>query len=325
LKHKFITHFHNLNYPKTICKIRIEEPHLTKVKLKGSPINHKLTEIHRINTHSKNDIINFKIQYQNLVKESYENKLDLPGLLYVDEDVLIKQEQIIGFIIKKIGSNLLSGKSIMNVSLPVNIFDPRTLLQVYAYELSFAPIYLSRAFYSYIQIEKIKWVTVFLISQLHLSPLQTKPFNPIIGETFQCKIGNMNVYLEQTINKPPTCNLYAFSDDGNFKVYGNIITYASTSMNSVKAEKQGKYIVEFSDGGSFELYFPTISIKGTTIGSRIFNFVDCASVIDRKYDLAVYLKFNPDERNSIIRFFGGKQKTYPDTFRYYNIFNFNLI
>jgi hypothetical protein len=266
-------------------------------------------------------LINFKIQYQNLIKDSYEIKLDLPGLLYIDENVLIKQDQIIGFIIKKIGSNLISGKSIMNVSLPVNIFDPRTLLQVYAYELSFAPIYLSRAFYSFNKVERIKWVTVFLISQLHLSPLQTKPFNPIIGETFQCRIGNMNIYLEQTVNKPPTSNLYAFSEDGNYKVYGNIITSASTSMNSVKADKQGKYILEFSDGGSYELYFPSVSIKGTTIGNRIFNFVESATVIDRKYDLAVYLKFNPDERNSIIRFFGAKQKTYPDTFRQEFFFN----
>jgi len=46
------------------------------------------------------------------------------------------QNSAITYLLKKLGSSLLKGESIMNISLPVNIFDMRTLLQVYFYYLS---------------------------------------------------------------------------------------------------------------------------------------------------------------------------------------------
>jgi hypothetical protein len=36
-----------------------------------------------------------------------------------------------------------------------------------------------------------------------MSVTQLKPFNPIWGETFQAKIGDTEVYLEQTSHHPP--------------------------------------------------------------------------------------------------------------------------
>lgn len=51
------------------------------------------------------------------------------GLEYINQDVLKKQRSVMTYMLKKIGSNLLSGKSIMNVSLPIYIFDPRSVLE----------------------------------------------------------------------------------------------------------------------------------------------------------------------------------------------------
>ena len=53
------------------------------------------------------------------------------GLEFIDKDVLSKQRSVISYMIKKIGSNLLLGKSIMNVSLPTYIFDERSILDSY--------------------------------------------------------------------------------------------------------------------------------------------------------------------------------------------------
>ncbi len=52
------------------------------------------------------------------------------GLEYINQDILKKQRSVMTYMLKKIGANLLSGKSIMNVSLPLNIFDPRSVLEV---------------------------------------------------------------------------------------------------------------------------------------------------------------------------------------------------
>ncbi len=38
------------------------------------------------------------------------------------------QKDTLKFVIKQICSNVISGKSVMNLSLPVDIFEPRTLL-----------------------------------------------------------------------------------------------------------------------------------------------------------------------------------------------------
>jgi hypothetical protein len=51
------------------------------------------------------------------------------GLEFINQELLNKQRGVLSYMIKKIGSNILSGKSIMNVSMPINIFDPRTMLE----------------------------------------------------------------------------------------------------------------------------------------------------------------------------------------------------
>ena len=57
-------------------------------------------------------------------------------------------------------------------------------------------------------IEKLKFSTAFAITKFHLSGAQLKPFNPILGETFQCKIADSMFYLEQTSHHPPISNFY---------------------------------------------------------------------------------------------------------------------
>jgi hypothetical protein len=59
--------------------------------------------------------------------------------------VLAAQKDILKMIIKQLGSNLISGKSVMNMSLPVEIFDKRSMLDVIADTLGFLPKFLTRA------------------------------------------------------------------------------------------------------------------------------------------------------------------------------------
>lgn len=155
---------------------------------------------------------------------------------------------------------------------------------------------------------------MFLFSQLHLSSFQTKPFNPILGETCQFEIGNnTKVYLEQTKNKPPTANFLVIGK--NYKSYGFIICEASTGANSITANKSGNFIVEFKDGVKHKFYFPTIGIKGLTMGKRTFNYKNSAIVNDESTNISIFLKFNPDEKSTLGKLFFS-QKTTPDTARY---------
>jgi hypothetical protein len=53
-------------------------------------------------------------------------------------------------------------------------------------------------------IERFKYVMVFILSGLHRGLAQKKPFNPILGETFQCQFSDgTKIGLEQTSHHPP--------------------------------------------------------------------------------------------------------------------------
>jgi hypothetical protein len=61
----------------------------------------------------------------------YEKKLGSDGMIFSNQEVINKQRAVAGYLIKKIGLNLIKGKSVMNISLPINIFDTRSILELY--------------------------------------------------------------------------------------------------------------------------------------------------------------------------------------------------
>lgn len=76
------------------------------------------------------DIIEYKQEYHKLFQKDYERKLGADGLIYLNQSVIDKQRATAGYLIKNIGLNLIKGKSIMNVSLPINIFDTRSIIEL---------------------------------------------------------------------------------------------------------------------------------------------------------------------------------------------------
>ena len=122
----------------------------------------------------------FQFPYENEWFMDYVHQADKSGLLYKNEDAKKKIYKTAKYLVAKMGKNILTGKSILNVSFPVFIFDKRTLHQAFCHEHRLAPYYLTRAAYSPDVLERLKWVTVHLISFLHLTTTQVKPFNPLI-------------------------------------------------------------------------------------------------------------------------------------------------
>jgi hypothetical protein len=78
----------------------------------------------------ENEEILYPYEYHNMIVEDFERIPGSEGLIFKNKEVIEKQRAVVGYLMKKIGVNLLSGKSIMNVSLPINIFDVRSLLEV---------------------------------------------------------------------------------------------------------------------------------------------------------------------------------------------------
>lgn len=246
----------------------------------------------------------------------YERKANEEGLVLTSTLQIENQKKVMSYLFKKIGKKLLNGQSIMNISLPVYIFDKRTMLQIFAYELKETPIILPKVYYIQNKLEKLKYMTVFFLSQFVLTPISLKPFNPIIGETYQAKIGNLNIYLEQTVHKPPTANFYCFDDDGLYKIYGYLAVTAHAGVNCFSSKKLGNVIIEFKDGNKYRIYYPTIYVGGTTMGKKYFNIKNSALIVDLNNKICCYVKFNPDKVGLFEGLFKKKKdiKYYPDKF-----------
>ena len=54
----------------------------------------------------------------------------------------------------------------------------------------------------------MKLVTLFYIGMSNLYLKILKPFNPILGETFECSFGGIPVYTEQISHHPPISAFY---------------------------------------------------------------------------------------------------------------------
>lgn len=128
-------------------------------------------------------------------------------------------------------------------------------------------------------LEKIKRVATFLIANIPLQLVGYKPFNPIIGETFQCRIANsIDVYLEMTSHFPPIFNYYVVHKD--LKIWGHRELEATGSPNGITARAKGDMNLKFSDGTHLVVKYGKFTMKGFIYGKRLFNFEDWYIVED---------------------------------------------
>jgi hypothetical protein len=98
--------------------------------------------------------------YNKMIKTDFEKTLNSEGLVFTNKEIIDKQRAVVGYLIKKVGMNILTGKSIMNVSLPINIFDIRSHLEVYAYQNSYSS-FIEKAAKTEDKLEKLKLVTIY--------------------------------------------------------------------------------------------------------------------------------------------------------------------
>ena len=301
---EFITQYNNkplndkLNYT-----LSLEKVEKTEEEIKNESENYQKLEEFK-----------FYMDYEHEWKINYTNIPEKSGLLYINEEGKNIGYKAIKYLITKFTKNILENKSILNISLPVFMFDKRTLQIAFAHEQKLAPFFLTKAAFCNDKFERLKWVTSYLISFLHFSVIQIKPFNPIIGETFQCRIGNIDLYIEQTVNHPITLNIYGKELNNEFIMYGHLITDASVYINYLYTSRLGKFFIKFKDGTLFRVIMPPITLKGLSLGDRLFNFIDKGLVLDLTNGYCSYIEMNPDELGFFESFFKSK-KTFPDYFR----------
>lgn len=138
----------------------------------------------------------------------------------------------------------------------------------------------------------------------------SKPFNPILGETFQSKVGETLIYAEQTSHHPPILNYYV--KNPNFKAFGYAEVEIIAGPNSIKGENKGKFYIQFNDGVIYRVYPPKFSATGITIGKRYMNMTECLALEDIKNNIISVINFSREEKSFFGKLFGSGPKIFPD-------------
>lgn len=131
------------------------------------------------------------------------------------------------------------------------------------------------------------------ILPLHLNV--TKPFNPILGETFQCYIGGIPIYLEQVSHHPPITALYIKTD--SFTVHGCFHSYAEMGLNQVQGRNLCPIFVEFPlTNTHYELKMNDMEITGIMYGDKMYRGLGKSYIYEKTNNIYIEYSFGKDKK-----------------------------
>ncbi|RLN90339.1 hypothetical protein BBJ28_00013208 [Nothophytophthora sp. Chile5] len=228
------------------------------------------------------------------------------GLKLIDKEVAKKQGGVLKDVIKSAGAKILEGKSAVSLSLPVRIFEPRTSLERVVDLMLFAPTFLNKAHAQTDALERFKYVMTFAVAGLQHSVGQMKPFNPILGETFQSTLNDgTDVSCEHTSHHPPISNFQLTGD--KYSIAGFVLWHATVSLksNALLNTNKGPVRVSFpevADGlpaTTITYNLPYLQIGGMMWGDRTVDIMGQMLFEDKRNHLQCELRLNPDEKKSM--------------------------
>jgi hypothetical protein len=115
-------------------------------------------------------------------------------LINCNKEKIEAQNSVLKGVFKIIGRNLATGKSILNVSIPVQVFGDDSNLSRLCHSYGYAPLFLEQASKAQDPIERFKQVVAFSMTSTVLYLRMDKPFNPILGETYQNLVDGCPIY-----------------------------------------------------------------------------------------------------------------------------------
>eukprot|EP01103_Thecamoeba_quadrilineata_P019714 TRINITY_DN8109_c0_g1_i1.p1 TRINITY_DN8109_c0_g1~~TRINITY_DN8109_c0_g1_i1.p1 ORF type:complete len:366 (-),score=67.74 TRINITY_DN8109_c0_g1_i1:58-1155(-) len=231
------------------------------------------------------------------------------GYKFSDEEEIARQRGVVWDVLKQLGNNLTQGHNIINISLPVKIFEPRSYLERLVDAWCYAPIFLNKAAYSEDPVEKMKQVICFAIAGFSNTCGQRKPFNPILGETFQAHFEDgTEILCEQTSHHPPVSNWQLFGPDKCYHLHGYGEWTASFRGNYVKGQQKGVHVVDFKDGNTIKYLLPEVWVRGIVYGERVVEYDGVFHFRDKKNKLGCQIHINPPQEGTGFFFGWGATK-----------------
>jgi hypothetical protein len=222
---------------------------------------------------------------------------DYYGVYCLNQEIVDKQSGVIKDLIVQLTKSILS-RTHITISLPIRIFEPRSMIERYTDWFSFAPDLLEKAAKCEDNLETFKNVILFSLSALFRSTEQLKPLNPLLGETYQCEWEDgSKFYIEHISHNPPISSIYITSGKNLFVVSGYIHMELGGILkamfkNAMLMMPKGKMTVYFPEKKqTVSFQFPKINLGGAIWGQRYIYFYDHMKFEDTDNNLKAVIAF----------------------------------
>jgi len=237
----------------------------------------------------------------------HPNSHEKGGLDLRDKNGEIKG--IVYDVLKSAGQKLTEGAvaDVVRFSRPARVSYEKSFLQALAGDYYYTH-FMDLAAETKDPVERIKYVTAFMMSGIHKSPaefLYKGPMNPVLGETYEArKADGTRLYCEQISHHPPVTSFLLVGKDDKYRIYGHGEVKAKLSLSAVYGTREGKATVKFADGGKVIISNPPIKIEGLVVGDRRLNFIQSALVADKKNKVSAEISFAYEDKSTMSKIAG---------------------
>ncbi len=141
------------------------------------------------------------------------------------------------------------GRELSKITMPVQWNEPISFLQRLSEYMNYAFLLDVAASKESVE-ERLKFVSAFAVSSLSANiDRMGKPFNPLLGETFELKGPGYRMVCEQVSHHPPVTAFHAMSDEGRFVFHGSLYPKVSFYGKSIEFQPKGEMTVTLPEWG----------------------------------------------------------------------------
>ncbi|CAK93395.1 unnamed protein product (macronuclear) [Paramecium tetraurelia] len=206
------------------------------------------------------------------------------GIECFNKEEIKAQDGLVLDLMRSAGRQLFEGRNIISFSLPVRIFEPRSMIERICEYWGFMPIYMEYALGQQDPLTSLGYT---------IGGRQKKPFNPILGETFQGSWQDgSSISIEHTSHHPPISHFYIEHFRKKYRFYGHFEYQAALRYNAVIGHQVGESVVEFSDGQRITFSMPPVKVSGLIYGARLLEWYGSIKFVDQKNNIVCDIKFS---------------------------------
>lgn len=234
-------------------------------------------------------------------------KIEKNGSIKVtDEDLKERQKGVLSEILKNLGTKILSGKKIVGLSLPVRIFEPRSQIERILDIFHLFPHYMPKASKTKDTVERIKLIISSIAGCISHNPSQLKPFNPLLGETFQGRFDEKTKIYGEHISHHPAISFFDVEGEG-WRLFGQWTYNAEIGVNKFLIFNEGWINLVFEDGEKFKIMFPCIEMKGMLVGGASARAQGSIVVVQEEKGVKGVCKIGEKKKKGFKAFFSSEK------------------